>query len=352
MKLSVCIITKNECSKLERCLQSLKKFLPECEIILVDTGSEDSTKEMALKYTGQVFDFKWMDDFSAARNFSVEKASGDWILILDSDEWILDFDSRGVAEVMNSPENTGYIFMDDYRGDPNERDLVKQKVLRFFNRTKYRFQGKIHEQIVPISGKRGKKLDLPVRVGHDGYLLNPEERQKKAERNIKFLKRELNGKCNRSYILYQLAKGYMLKYDTSGAVHYFELCLREKTDWEEDYMKDLLVEYGYCLLDTGQEKKALNLLEYADKMRDEAETYFLFGYILEKNSLYMEAVSMYKKVLSFKECSTEGLNSFKTYYRLACVLVKTGEYRMAVELLLRCGDYAPAVEMLQQAFPS
>ena len=66
--ISACLIVKDESSVLQRCLSSLKGVAD--EIVVVDTGSTDNTKEMASKYTEKVFDFEWCDDFSAARNFA------------------------------------------------------------------------------------------------------------------------------------------------------------------------------------------------------------------------------------------------------------------------------------------
>ncbi len=85
--ISICLIVKNEETFLSRCLDSLNGIGD--EIIIVDTGSTDNTKRVALKYTEKVFDFKWVDDFSAARNFAFSKATKDYIYTADADE-ILD----------------------------------------------------------------------------------------------------------------------------------------------------------------------------------------------------------------------------------------------------------------------
>jgi glycosyltransferase involved in cell wall biosynthesis len=82
-KISVCMIVKNEELFLEDCLKSIQGIA--FEIIIVDTGSTDKSKEIALKY-GKVFDYKWDDNFSNARNYSIQFAKGDWILLLDADE--------------------------------------------------------------------------------------------------------------------------------------------------------------------------------------------------------------------------------------------------------------------------
>ena len=81
--LSICIITKNECENLKICLDRIKDL--GCEIVVVDTGSTDDSRKIASAITPCVYEFAWCDDFSAARNYAVQKAGNDWILFLDSD---------------------------------------------------------------------------------------------------------------------------------------------------------------------------------------------------------------------------------------------------------------------------
>ena len=86
MRLSVCMIVKNEEANLARCLSQVAGKVD--EIVVVDTGSVDRTKEIASRFTDKVFDFEWIDDFSAARNFSFSKATKDYIMWLDADDFI------------------------------------------------------------------------------------------------------------------------------------------------------------------------------------------------------------------------------------------------------------------------
>ena len=81
---SLCMIVRNEEDVLGRCLESVKDIVD--EIIIVDTGSTDRTKEIAGRFTNTVYDFPWIDDFSAARNFSFSKATMDYQMWLDADE--------------------------------------------------------------------------------------------------------------------------------------------------------------------------------------------------------------------------------------------------------------------------
>ncbi len=99
IKLSICMIVKNEHDCLARALNCLKSFAD--EIIIVDTGSTDDTKAIAQEFTDKIFDFEWCDDFSKARNFSFEKASGDYIMWLDADDVIPESEQTKFLELKN-----------------------------------------------------------------------------------------------------------------------------------------------------------------------------------------------------------------------------------------------------------
>ena len=83
-KLSLNMIVKNEETNLARALQSVKNVVD--EIVIVDTGSTDKTKAIAKSFNAKVFNFEWTNNFSAARNYALEKSDGDWIIYLDADE--------------------------------------------------------------------------------------------------------------------------------------------------------------------------------------------------------------------------------------------------------------------------
>jgi glycosyltransferase involved in cell wall biosynthesis len=93
--ITLCMIIKNEEEKLRRSLESARKYFD--SIVVIDTGSTDGARDTAVKSGCDVFDFAWIDDFSAARNFSISKAKNDWIFVLDSDEYFTSFDEAAVA---------------------------------------------------------------------------------------------------------------------------------------------------------------------------------------------------------------------------------------------------------------
>lgn len=150
MTISVCMIVKNEEKNLAACLECLKKIAD--EIIIVDTGSADGTKEIAMQYTDKLYDFTWVDDFSAARNFAFSKASMDYIYSADADERLDEENQEKFLSLKEAllPEieivqmyycnqlehNTIYSFDKEYR--PKLYKRVRQFV----------WQEKIHEAVV------------------------------------------------------------------------------------------------------------------------------------------------------------------------------------------------------------
>ena len=97
--ISVCIIGKNEEKNIERCLSPLRE--QNFEIVYVDTGSTDRTKELAAEYTDNIYDFEWIGDFSAARNYAVKKASHNYVLIIDCDEFLTDIDREALEQAIS-----------------------------------------------------------------------------------------------------------------------------------------------------------------------------------------------------------------------------------------------------------
>ena len=103
ISLSVCMIVKNEQEVIARCLECIKDIAD--EIIIVDTGSYDKTKQIANNYTNKIYDFKWCNDFSKARNFSFAKATKDYIMWLDADDIIKEKDRLKLKNLKKTIDN-------------------------------------------------------------------------------------------------------------------------------------------------------------------------------------------------------------------------------------------------------
>ena len=147
IQISLCMIVKNEEAVLARCLDSIKELMD--EIIIVDTGSTDRTKEIAAGYTDQIYDFAWVDDFAAARNFAFSKASMPYIYTADADEVVSEENRqrfRQLKEVLlpeidivqmkygNQLEHgTAYNYDEEYNEYICDVDLDEDEMVRFLS---------------------------------------------------------------------------------------------------------------------------------------------------------------------------------------------------------------------------
>lgn len=377
MKLSVCIITKNEKEKLERCLKMLAGYKEWLEIVVVDTGSTDGTKTMAAQYTSQIFDFLWQDDFSLARNYAALCASYDNILVLDSDEYlveedILKKDSAGekrydwnqmVSILERNKGKVGCITLVNLLEKDGEVQRIRERLSRLYNRKYFHYEGKIHEQLVPGAttanvGTFNNQDIIPERklfatgitVIHDGYRLNPEEMKHKVERNIKLLQKELDNHPAEPYLLYQLGKSYYMEKEYDKAIEAFDQVLCQDINPELEYVIDMIQAYGYSLLNSGRVEQALSLEGIYDTFGKTADFRFLMGLIYMNNGLFAKAKEEFIRATEVDEAHTYtvGTNSYLAWYNAGVIAECTKDVSHAAEYYQACGEYAPAKNRLEQ----
>lgn len=208
--LSIGMIVKNEEKHLENCLSALKKFMDQvsCELIIVDTGSTDRSKEIALKYTDKVYDFEWIDDFSAARNFGLKKAKGKWFMFLDADEY-MDEDCSEMVKFFNMPElyekyNTASYIIRNYDSmvRKSATDFLGSRLVKLLPGVE--FEGKIHEQL-PYLLPHGY---FGTVFHHYGYINNdPYYLKKKLERNLPLILEHYKESPDDLFVIGQLIDG-------------------------------------------------------------------------------------------------------------------------------------------------
>ena len=215
---SLCMIVKNEEKHLRECLLSVQGVAD--EIIVVDTGSTDSTKKIAAEFNSKIYDFEWVNDFSAARNFALSKTTSDWILYLDADERL---DENSKQLVKRLAEENGLIGYFCNVVSPSEAGSPSvMKFIRFFRRhPDLRFSGKVHEQIEPSLRKLNYEIrDSEIVINHVGYDIDKEALKRKAERNLKLLLDDY--KTNPSpYNAFQIGQTYLTLEDAESASKYF-----------------------------------------------------------------------------------------------------------------------------------
>lgn len=216
--LSLCMIVKNEEKNLPRCLDSVKDVVD--EMIVVDTGSTDRTKEIALSYGAQVFDFEWIDDFSAARNYGLDRATGEWILVLDADEELEKKSEKNLRRFLlntraDALEVTWRCFSDPSSSLTEYEDLSLVRVFR--NNPHYRYVWQYHEQILKaLKDYRAKieKVGLDVIILHYGYLDTTIQRY---ERGIQIMTKMLRSEPHNFYIRAKLGMCYYMTQKYSDA---------------------------------------------------------------------------------------------------------------------------------------
>lgn len=182
-KLSLCMIVKDEQRNLARCLDSVKPYVD--EIIVVDTGSQDGTTEIARQYGAIIDFFEWCDDFAAARNYSISQATGDWILILDADEvLVVETDDFRQQLTFSSEVLTYLVIRTEINNQDQMSPLYTPRVFR--NITDFRYVNRFHEQLVyqnqPIQQHQIGNLKS-LAILHYGYE-KQEVLQKNLNRNI------------------------------------------------------------------------------------------------------------------------------------------------------------------------
>lgn len=218
--LSLCMIVKNEAKFLRRCLESAAPFVD--EVIIDDTGSDDGTAEIAQEFATDFCATTWPDSFSAARNAVLERATGDYIVVLDGDEWIPANGAWAKIREMILQEDPDGIALRVHNNLPAEQLLQSDFIwqIRVFRNCKeYKYRGRVHNQLAYViqeNPKSGKLMQLDVVVEHDGYAHSIEELKQKYTRRIPLLEAELEqarvdgDRKWEEYYKYQLANGYFM----------------------------------------------------------------------------------------------------------------------------------------------
>lgn len=365
MQLSICIITKNEEQNIIRCLESIRPY--DVEIVVVDTGSTDHTREIACRYTDHVYDFVWCDDFAAAKNYAISKAGNPYVMVLDSDEYLLEFPEQKLSELLTEHlDEVGRIFRKNYLTRNGQKRENTEWVHRIFPKDRFRYEGRIHEQVVAVDGSAYDTYRTPVVIGHTGYDLPEEERKKKAQRNLKLLQVELDRLLQEKgvssveedieqskgmgeqipYILYQIGKSYFMAQDYGSACIYFSQGLSYDLNPKLEYVIDMVETYGYALLNSGQAESALFFQNIYEEFGNSADFQFLMGLIYMNNEQFEAAIQEFLKAVTHKECRNSGVNSYAAYYNIGVIYECTGELEKARTYFEKCGDYAPAKKQL------
>lgn len=296
MLISACVITKNEEKNISRYLESVKIFAD--EVIVVDTGSTDNTVAIATRQGARVEHFAWQNDFAAAKNFALDRASGDWIVFLDADEYFKAEDAVKIRPLLTGITNrniAGLITkLINITSGGHDMGTGFDAIRIFRNLPYLRYEGSIHEHLknfnlaIPLEMKK----IADIAIYYTGY--SPEIIAAKAKRNIDLmLKRQLeSGK--QPLDDYFLAEGYYSLKDYGQAIPYLKKAIKSPVQavGQEKRLYQLLLE-SLILANAPFKEFAASLAVALEKFPQAADIYFIGGEGLFKYASYAASEKLF-----------------------------------------------------------
>ncbi len=304
-KLSLCMIVKDEQECLARALENADIFAD--EIIIVDTGSSDKTKEIAKNFSDKIYDFKWVGDFSKARNFSFDKASCPYIMWLDADDIVPNSSAESIADWKKQEEDVDVV-MCPYVANYDENfnpvfEYLRERIVK--NSKALRWHDRVHEVIVP-SGKIINSTAIKIFHG--------KKKKEATSRNLLIYKQMLEEgeKLSPRSNFYYARELYFNNY-INEAIHEFSRFLSGGEGWKENNIEACLnLAKCYCL----QEKysNALTSL-FGSFIYDipRSEVLYEIGNIYSQKEEFSKAIYWYKLALASKpEIESGGFVNIET----------------------------------------
>jgi glycosyltransferase involved in cell wall biosynthesis len=349
-KVSLTMIVRNEEDNLPHCLESARGFFD--EIIVVDTGSIDRTKEIALQFGARVFDFVWIDDFSAARNAALEHATGDYAFWLDADDVIDPAESEKLSELLASlehaarsqecgPPGTQVAYVVRCACDPSPDgtggETVVDHVRLFPLRPDVRWTYRVHEQIMPALRRAGISVrwsDCTVR--HTGYT-DRALRARKLERDSRILREELKDRPDDPFVLFNLGSIAIEQRDWRGSLQYLKRSLARSAPTDSITCKLFaLIARAHQML--GDSQSAVRTCEEGLKYEPaDAELWFRKAVVHRHRGESTDAETCWRRILTFKRPEQFrsvdlGIYGHLTRRNLAALAAERGDHDEAERL--------------------
>ena len=291
MSVSLCLIVKDEEGNLKKCLASFRSVCD--EIIVVDTGSKDTTKQIAKRCGAKVFDYKWRDDFSAARNFAISKATKKWIMMVDADDVIKKSPLRKIKMVLKTiPTATKVVFLPYIYTQTDVQKGQTAWLPRLWRRSmnlKYVFP--IHEylDLSKVNFKSITKVNAPI----VHRKLNQDYRPG-LKRNLKILIPAIKKKTDDLRILYYLVHDHRHLGKFKEALHWCEKYFEAKPK-DSIHLGKVFTMQGMCYL--GLNKPSMAQFSFLLAIGANPlliEPYLELGDLHYRQKRYEEAIHMYR----------------------------------------------------------
>lgn len=303
--LSLCMIVKNEEKYIAKSIDSVKNIVN--EIVIVDTGSTDSTLEILKNYNVKLYNYKWENDFASARNFAINKVKSDWILFLDADEILDEASKDNLINYINRTNLDGcHFIVYNYRAE-NQNDFTIHYAFRLFrNNRGYYYKGKIHEQIYNEKYKNitSKFSNEDIILHHYGYSVEVLEKKDKRSRNIPILLDALKENPEDSFNLFNLGNEYLAQNDVNTALHHYELSY-SNFDLTKHYSIHLLYRMAVCYQYIKKYDKAMRFVEEGlQHFSPNVDFEYLKGCLFLDTKRYTLAIDSFNTCLAIGDSSS------------------------------------------------
>lgn len=343
VRLSACLIVKNESLLLSRCLESLRSFAD--EIIVVDTGSTDNTIEIAHGHGAQVKYFTWIDDFSAARNESLRHARGDWILYIDADEVIDSVNAGKIRQVITQKDIMGATVRQCI---PQQAENIVTafyiEYCRLFRRhPAIRFEGAIHEQILPsIERIGGKVLRTDIVIHHWAYAVTEDKKRCRAERNLRYLLAEVKRVPDDPFVHFNLGMTYRELGQQDMAIRSFHRAL-DKDDGhiKRELIGQIHLSLAKLYLESGNSAKtAYHARQISTYEPNNPLSYYILATLAVTNNQFNTAIKYLEGAIQITKGKEElspnaDLNMSRIYLELGCCRSAAGDNQGAEAEFIR-----------------
>lgn len=293
-------MVKNEEKNLDRCLKSLQNLrsLIENELIIIDTGSDDRTIEIALQYTEKLFHHSWTNNFSEMRNKSISYAKGEWIFIIDADEELVDdTELINFLKMKNTQPRAIALNLKNVIHSSGRIGAIVITMRLFKNDGKFHYVGAVHN--IPVVN--GQVINVKSTLYHYGYVSDDKDlMEKKFIRTSELLLKELEKDENNIYYLYQLGSSYDMHNQNDKAELYFKRAY-EKAKEQGVLLENIYIYGSYVKLLISNRKYELTRFVSTEGLSYEKDYIDLMYFngmacILQKD--YIEGISMLENYLN------------------------------------------------------
>ncbi|OMD82996.1 MULTISPECIES: glycosyltransferase [Paenibacillus] len=310
---SLCMIVKNEEKYLSRCLESVRNKVD--EIIIIDTGSTDSTLEIAKQYTNKIYHFTWVNDFAAARNESLKYATSQYVLILDADEYL-----DPAADLQKDISSNFDYYYVKIINDMSYGTILKHTAIRLFaNHKKLIYHNRLHEHLNVMDNQgdyKGSAGELIIH--HSGYTNEVIQDKDKQRRNLSLMLQEVK-ESPTGYNFFNMGKTYMWLGEHEKAIPYLQKAY--SLSKEMIIIPEIIVSLCSCLKDLHRYEEGLMILKDAIPIYpNETDMKYMQGCLFMEAGYTKDAMKAFEKCIELGDQGitvTEGNGGYWARYKLA-----------------------------------